>query len=181
MTKTLRLLALLPVWLAIVSQVNAETSPLAADAAIEPLQMIVDYGQSQLNPRETHHGVMEPVGLPANQQVAITLRFLKKRAGSAVTIGRLDGGEIDLQGPVTISFDGSVLFHFYAAGCRASIGSWSMGLNDTRSRFTRSTPTASRILSIPAAVESSNSDEIFSSILQLRVTALASSPSLLLG
>jgi hypothetical protein len=44
--------------------------------------MIVDYGQSQLNPRETHHGVMETVGLPANQQVAITLRFLEKRAGA---------------------------------------------------------------------------------------------------
>lgn len=82
----------------------------AGDAATEPLQMIVDYGQAHLNPRETHHGVMEPIGLPANQKVAITLRFLKKRAGSAVTIGRLDGGEIDLQGPVTISSDGSVLF-----------------------------------------------------------------------
>jgi hypothetical protein len=82
----------------------------------EPLQIIVDYGQSQLNPRETHHGVMETVGVPANQLVAITLRFLKKRAGSTVTIGRLDGGEIDLQGPVTIASDGSVLFHFSAGG-----------------------------------------------------------------
>jgi hypothetical protein len=92
---------------------SQESSP---GAAIEPLQMIVDYGQSQVNPRETHHGVMEPVGLPANQQVAITLRFLKKRAGDSVTIGRLDGGEIDLAGPVTIASDGSVLFHFSAGG-----------------------------------------------------------------
>lgn len=88
----------------------------AAADPVEPLQMIVDYGQAQLNPRETHHGLMEPVGFPANRQVAITLRFLKKRAGSAVTIGRLDGGEIDLQGPVTIASDGSVLFHFSAGG-----------------------------------------------------------------
>jgi hypothetical protein len=82
----------------------------------EPLQMIVDYGQSQLNRRETHHGVMETVGVPANLSVTITLRFLKKRAGAPVTIGRLDGGEIDLAGPVTIASDGTVLFHFSAGG-----------------------------------------------------------------
>jgi len=110
--KALSLLAFLTVFLSTAEPVKAQ----AADAPIEPLQMIVDYGQSHLNPRETYHGVMEPIGLPANQQAAITLRFLRKRAGSAVRIGRLDGGEIDLQGPVTISSDGSVLFHFSAGG-----------------------------------------------------------------
>lgn len=78
--------------------------------------MIVDYGQARQKRRETHHGVMEPIGVPANQQVGITLRFLKKSAGSTVTIGRLDGGEIDLAGPVTIDSDGSVFFHFHAGG-----------------------------------------------------------------
>jgi hypothetical protein len=116
MIKTLPLLALLPVWFAIVPQVNAQAPPLAAGAAIEPLQIIVDYGQAQPKRRETLRGVMEPIALPANQQAAITLQFLKKRAGSPVTIGRLDGGEIDVQGPVTISSDGSVLFHFSAGG-----------------------------------------------------------------
>jgi hypothetical protein len=112
MIKTLPLLVVLATFFRTAEPIKAQ----AADAAIEPLQMIVDYGQGQTKRRETHHGVMEPIGLPANQQVAITLRFLKKRAGSAVTIGRLDGGEIDLQGPVTISSDGSVLFHFHAGG-----------------------------------------------------------------
>jgi hypothetical protein len=112
MIKTLPLLTVLAVFFNPLEPVKAQ----ASDAAIEPLQMIVDYGQSHLNPRETQHGVMEPIALPANRQAAITLRFLKKRAGSAVTIGRLDGGEIDLQGPITIASDGSVLFHFSAGG-----------------------------------------------------------------
>jgi hypothetical protein len=109
--KALSLLAFLTVFFSTAVPAKAQ-----ADAVIEPLQMVVDYGQSHLNPRETHHGVVEPVGFPANQQAAITLRFLRTRAGSAVRIGRLDGGEIDVQGPVTISSDGSVLFHFSAGG-----------------------------------------------------------------
>ena len=114
MIKTLSLLILLPLSFGM-PQVNGQTLPPAADThAEEPLQMIVDYGQGNLKRRVTHGGVMEPIGVPANQQVAITLQFLRKRAGRAVTIGRLDGGEIDLQGPATISADGSVLFHFQA-------------------------------------------------------------------
>jgi hypothetical protein len=117
MIKTLPLLALLPVFFGAAAPVNAQALPPAADAhAEEPLQMIVVYGLGQPKHRESHHGVMEPVGLPANQPVAITLQFLRTRAGSAVTIGRLDGGEIDLAGPVTISSDGRILFHFQAGG-----------------------------------------------------------------
>jgi hypothetical protein len=117
MIQTVPLLVLLTLFCGAAPLVNAQAlPPPAADAAIEPLQMAVDYGQGRIRRRETLHGVVEPIGLPANQQVAITLQFLRKRAGSAVTIGRLDGGEIDLAGPVTISSDGSVLFHFQAGG-----------------------------------------------------------------
>jgi hypothetical protein len=117
MIKTLPLVALLAVVVSATDQLNAQALPPAADAALEePLQMIVDYGQANPRPRVTLRGVMEPAGLPANQQVTITLQFLRKRAGSAVTIGRLDGGEIDLAGPVTVSSDGSVRFHFSAGG-----------------------------------------------------------------
>lgn len=78
--------------------------------------MVIDYGSGQPKHRESHHGVIEPVALAAAQPVTITLQFPRKRAGSSVIIGRLDGGEIDLNGPVTISSDGSVRFHFQAGG-----------------------------------------------------------------
>jgi hypothetical protein len=113
---TIKALPLLAVFVSATGQINAQPPPAANAAVEEPLQMIVDYGQASPRPRESLRGVMEPVGLPANQQVTITLQFLRKRAGSAVTIGRLDGGEIDLQGPVTVSSDGTVVFHFFAGG-----------------------------------------------------------------
>lgn len=78
----------------------------------EPLQMVIDYGVGQPKHRESHHGVMEPVGLAVGQPVEVTLRFLRKNAGGIITLGLLDGGQIDLQGPITISSDGSVVFHY---------------------------------------------------------------------
>lgn len=97
-------------------------APLPAAAAAanaqneEPLQMIIDYGAGRQNHRESHHGVVEPVGVPVGQQVAITLRFLRKRAGDQVMIGLLDGGQINVQGPLTISPDGTVAFTFQPGG-----------------------------------------------------------------
>ncbi|MEN3370481.1 MAG: hypothetical protein V7609_2624 [Verrucomicrobiota bacterium] len=82
----------------------------------EPLQMVIDYGAGKQNQRESHHGVVEPVGLPVGQQVAITLRFLRKRAGDQVMIGLLDGGQINVAGPVTIAPDGTVAFSFQTDG-----------------------------------------------------------------
>jgi hypothetical protein len=80
----------------------------------EPLQMIIDYGQGVQKRRECVHGVMEPVGVPTGQEVGITLRFLRPRAGTLVTVSTMDGGQIDLDGPVAIADDGSVFFHFSA-------------------------------------------------------------------
>jgi len=84
----------------------------------EPLQMDIDYGGGKQSHRESHHGVVEPVGVPLGQQVAITLRFLRKRAGDHVMIGLLDGGQINVQGPVAISPDGTVAFSFQPSGTR---------------------------------------------------------------
>jgi hypothetical protein len=78
----------------------------------EPLQMVIDYGVGSAKHRESHHGVFDPVQLAVGQPVAITLQFLRKRAGDAVTIVPLDGGQIDLQAPATIAADGTVTFHF---------------------------------------------------------------------
>jgi hypothetical protein len=80
----------------------------------EPLQMVVDYGQGLQKHRESRHGVVESVGVPIGQQVAITLRFLRKRAGERIAVTPLDGAAMDLQQPATISPDGSVTFAFNA-------------------------------------------------------------------
>jgi hypothetical protein len=99
----------------------AQVSTLSAAAAAnaqneEPLQMDIAYGGGTQNHRESHHGVVEPVGVPLGQQVAITLRFLRKRAGDQVMVGLLDGGQINVQGPITISSDGTVAFSFQPGG-----------------------------------------------------------------
>jgi hypothetical protein len=107
-------IALSALALAGVQQLQAQASANAQNE--EPLQMVIDYGGGKQTHRESHHGVVEPVGVPIGQQVAITLRFLRKRAGDQVMIGLLDGGQINVQGPVTISSDGTVAFSFQPGG-----------------------------------------------------------------
>jgi hypothetical protein len=101
-----------------IAKVPAQAAPFGglAPKNEEPLQMVIDYGAGRQNHRESHHGVVEPVGLPIGQPVAITLHFLRKRAGDQVMIGLLDGGQIDAQGPVTIAPDGTVAFSFQPGG-----------------------------------------------------------------
>jgi hypothetical protein len=111
-------IALAAIALAGAQQLSAQAPAAAAANAQneEPLQMIIDYGAGKQNHRESHHGVVEPVGLPVGQQVAITLRFLRKRAGDQVMIGLLDGGQINVAEPVTIAPDGTVSFTFQPGG-----------------------------------------------------------------
>jgi hypothetical protein len=99
-------------------QLQAQAPAAAAANAQneEPLPMDIDYGGGKQMHRESHHGVVEPIGVPVAQQVAITLHFLRKRAGDQVMINLPDGGQIDVQGPVTIAPDGTVAFNFQAGG-----------------------------------------------------------------
>jgi hypothetical protein len=100
-----------------ISDVSAQAAPFGGlgPKSEEPLQMVIDYGVGQPKHRESHHGLMEPVSLAVGQTVEVTLRFLRKNAGGIITISPLDGGQIDPQGPVTISSDGSVVFHYQSA------------------------------------------------------------------
>ena len=90
-------------------QAQAEAPP---NPRVEPLQMIVDFPDGAQKRRESAGETVEPVGIRPGQQLAITLRFLRKRAGDEVRISPLDGGEVDIPVPATIAEDGSVTFNF---------------------------------------------------------------------
>src|SRR5688572_7944759 len=87
--------ALLAVCCLPIPRVQAQGSA-PADPRVEPLQMIVDYPDGAQKRRESAGETVEPVGMRPGQQVAITLRFLRKRAGDTVRISPLDGGEVDV-------------------------------------------------------------------------------------
>ena len=105
-----------------ISDLSAQAAPFGGfgPKSEEPLQMVIDYGVGQPKHRESHHGVMEPLSLDVGQQVQVTLRFLRKNAGGIISLTPLDGGQIDLQGPVAIASDGSVVFH-YQSGLRPGL------------------------------------------------------------
>lgn len=96
------------------SPLMAQSPPPPNANQEEPLQMIVTYGNGKETRRESHRGAVRPAGVPAGQEVTITLRFLRKRAGEPVQVTPLDGGAVDLTGPVAVSADGSVVFKFRA-------------------------------------------------------------------
>jgi hypothetical protein len=77
-----------------------------------PLRMLVDYGQGKEKRRQSHRGIMEPVGLPMGQVVLITLEFPKKHAGLPVMIRPMDGGEISAHEPMVLSAEGTIAFNF---------------------------------------------------------------------
>ena len=91
-----------------VTQLPAESldDPIAADRPIdEPQEMTVDYGEDQVSSVSINSGVMDPVGLLPDQVATVTLAFPRSWAGMPVTLGRLDGGEIDVP---TTAASGSV-------------------------------------------------------------------------
>jgi hypothetical protein len=93
----------------------ADVSAAANADQNDQVQMVVKYGQGIGDKRrKSHRGEMEPVGLPVNQAVAITLEFPAKRVGEFVIVAPVDGGQIAPAGPLTISRDGKVDFTFQA-------------------------------------------------------------------
>lgn len=105
---------------------NAQ-SPVGELHAQEPVQMIVDYGYGQPKHRESRGGMIEPVSVVIGEPVTITLQFLRKRAGESVTVASLDGGSLGLEGPATISADGSVVFRFQAGAAPGLYRLWIAG------------------------------------------------------
>src|SRR5688500_11393134 len=105
--------ALLAVCCLPIVRLNAQ-APAPPDPRVEPLQMIVNYPDGAQKRRESAGETVEPVAMRPGQQVTITLRFLRKRAGDEVRISPLDGGEVDISEPVTVSTEGDVTFTFRA-------------------------------------------------------------------
>jgi hypothetical protein len=105
--------ALLTVCCLPMPRLQAQAEP-PMDPRVEPLQMIVDYPDGAQKRRQSAGEKMESVGMPAGQSVQITLRFLRTRAGDEVRISPLDGGEVDIALPATVSPDGSITFNFRA-------------------------------------------------------------------
>ena len=97
--------------------IYSPAAPLSAQAPAEndaddSVQMVIRYGPGQEKRRHSRQGAMEPVGLAVDQRVGITLQFLPQRAGELVVVTPLDGGEINLEGPVAVSPEGRVSFQF---------------------------------------------------------------------
>jgi hypothetical protein len=74
--------------------------------------MVIDSGADQPTLCQSYEGVPEAVVLAVAHLFEITLRFPTNSAGGTITVTPLDGGQIDLDGPATISSDGSVVFHY---------------------------------------------------------------------
>ena len=66
---------------------------------------------------------MEPVGLPAGGQIAITLEAPSSKAGQRVSVRLLDGGEIVAPPALSVASDGKVSFTFKRATLAGFIGS----------------------------------------------------------
>jgi hypothetical protein len=111
MIKNLLLYPLIATALCMGVPANAQLPAPAAARVEEPLQVIVDLGPGKRKVRESHHGVVDPVAIPAGQQVSITLRFLPTFAGTAALVSALDGGELTLPA-APIARDGTFTFQF---------------------------------------------------------------------
>lgn len=99
-----------------------ENSSGAAEANPDrALSMAIKYGKGFEKRRRSHHGVMEPVGVPLGNVVEISLEFPKTMVGVPVVITPLDGGQITAsQQPLVVGANGTADFSF-AAGATAGL------------------------------------------------------------
>lgn len=114
-------------------------SPTAppSSATDEILPVVITYGDGTETRVQITRGIMEPVGIPPNQAVTVTLYLASGIPGSPVQVGLYDGGQISpavsppnpapvqtpptgggitvdptLAAPILVLADGSVRFNF---------------------------------------------------------------------
>lgn len=79
-----------------------------------PIEMVTVTGGGAEKRWRSLDGVMEPVGLPAGEQIAITLEASNSKAGQRVNVRLLDGGEIVAAPALSVATNGKVNFTFKA-------------------------------------------------------------------
>jgi hypothetical protein len=93
--------------------------------ADESLPVVINYGQGETTRVSIYGGMMEPVGVLPNQSVTVTVSLPINRAGSQVSLGLYDGGQVGVVAPprtsiialnaiLTVATDGTVQFNFQA-------------------------------------------------------------------
>lgn len=81
------------------------------DLGDNELQVVLNYGDTSNEVHlATHEGVAEPMSLLPNQWFSLTLQFPVAKAGSTVSFGCLDGGQVSVltsQGQFVLSANGT--------------------------------------------------------------------------
>jgi hypothetical protein len=81
-------------------------------SAPTPIEMVTVVGNGAEKRLRSLDGVMEPVGLPAGGEIAITLEAPSSKAGQRVSVRLLDGGEIVAPPALSVATNGKVDFTF---------------------------------------------------------------------
>ncbi|MFZ1221596.1 MAG: hypothetical protein WAO00_20085 [Chthoniobacterales bacterium] len=77
-----------------------------------PIEMVVSANTSAERWRTSHNGIMGPVSLLPDKQVAIALNASRGQADNPVSIAPLDGGSVIADNPLRVDDDGMVYFTF---------------------------------------------------------------------
>jgi hypothetical protein len=102
------------IWLP-VSEARAQNT---FSSAPTPIEMVTVVGNDAENRLRSLDGVLEPVGLPAGGEIAITLEAPNTKAGQRVSVRVLDGGEIVAPAAHSVATNGKVSFTFKAGDTR---------------------------------------------------------------
>lgn len=76
------------------SPVPQSTVPTASPPTDEPIPVVITYGDGLETRVQITGGTMEPVGVPLEQQVTVSLFFSSGIPGTPVTVGLYDGGQV---------------------------------------------------------------------------------------
>ena len=90
----------------------------ALSGAAVPIEMVAADANGREKRLNTLDGVMEPIGLPAGEQIALTLVASSNKAGQPVGVAPLDGGQIIASPTLSVANDGTVGFTFRAGRTR---------------------------------------------------------------
>jgi hypothetical protein len=90
--------------------VSAQTQD--GNVSSTPIDMVVNGGTTEESMQTSQFGIMEPVGLRQDEQLAITLSVSSSKINNPVGIAPLDGGEISPSGPLYVGSNATVSFTF---------------------------------------------------------------------